>query len=297
MLRRTCACRIATRAQTDYNDDCRGAPTRAAAADTSTPEQANEETSHEHSRSHARGRGRRRGAAHCGVDAAQRRKSPAARRRRRQADVRPTSCRSPAAMLQTARRRTRRTGSIRTAATTQTRYYPGAQINAGNVGKLKPAFVFQTAVLESMETAPIVVNGVMFLTTSFNHVYAIDAATGEEYWHYKHKMGPITTFCCGPNNRGVAIDGDRLFMGTLDAKLVALDAKTGKLLWETQIADPEKGYSETMAPAVVDGKVLIGTNGGEYGVRGFVKAFDAKDGKLLWTFYSIPKRATKACGR
>ena len=157
----------------------------------------------------------------------------------------------------------------------QTRYYPGAQINAGNVGKLKPAFVFQTAVLESMETAPIVVNGVMFLTTSFNHVYAIDAATGEEYWHYKHKMGPIITFCCGPNNRGVAIEGDRLFMGTLDAKLVALDAKTGKLLWETQIADPEKGYSETMAPAVVDGKVLIGTNGGEYGVRGFVKAFDA----------------------
>ncbi len=172
----------------------------------------------------------------------------------------------------------------------QTRYYPGNQINAGNVNRLRPAFVFQTAVLESMETAPIVVNGVMFLTTSFNHVYAINAATGEEYWHYKHKMGPITTFCCGPNNRGVAIEGDRLFMGTLDAKLVALDAKTGKLLWETQIADPEKGYSETMAPTVIEGKVLIGTNGGEYGVRGFLKAFDAKDGKLLWTFYSIPEK-------
>ena len=172
----------------------------------------------------------------------------------------------------------------------QTRYYNGNQINSGNVGKLKPAFVFQTAVLESMETAPIVVNGVMFLTTSFNHVYAIDAVTGEEFWHYKHKMGPITTFCCGPNNRGVAIEGDRLFMGTLDAKIVALDAKTGKLLWETQIADPEKGYSETMAPAVIDGKVLIGTNGGEYGVRGFIKAFNAADGKLLWTFYSIPDK-------
>ena len=131
----------------------------------------------------------------------------------------------------------------------QTRYYPGSQVNAGNVSKLRPAFVFQTGVLESMETSPIVVNGVMFLTTSFNHVYAIDAVTGEEYWHYKHKMGPITTFCCGPNNRGVAIEGDRLFMGTLDAKLVALDAKTGKVVWETQIADPEKGYSETMAPA------------------------------------------------
>src|SRR5262245_23544048 len=94
------------------------------------------------------------------------------------------------------------------------RYYAGNQINAGNVGKMAPKFVFQTAVLESMETAPIVVNGVMFLTTSFNHVYAIDATTGEEFWHYKHKMGPITTFCCGPNNRGVAIAGDRLYMGT-----------------------------------------------------------------------------------
>ena len=142
-----------------------------------------------------------------------------------------------------------------------------------------------------METAPIVINGVMFLTTSFNHVYAINATTGEEYWHYKHKMGPITTFCCGPNNRGVAVSGDTLYMGTLDAKLVALDAKTGKVVWEKQIADPEKGYSETMAPVVVDGKVLIGTNGGEYGIRGFVKAFDAKDGSLLWTFYSIPEKS------
>jgi PQQ-dependent dehydrogenase (methanol/ethanol family) len=102
-------------------------------------------------------------------------------------------------------------------------------------------------------------------------------------------MGPVTTFCCGPNNRGVAISGDRLFMGTLDSKLVALDAKTGKLLWETQIADPEQGYSETMAPTVVEDKVLIGTNGGEYGIRGFVKAFNATNGQLLWTFYTIPE--------
>ena len=172
----------------------------------------------------------------------------------------------------------------------QTRLYAGGQINTTNVDKLKPAFVFQTAVLESMETAPLVVDGVMFLTTSFDHVYAIDAATGEEYWHYKHKLGPIVTVCCGNNNRGVAIEGGRLFLGTIDAKLVALDAKTGKLLWETQIADPEKGYSETMAPAVIDGKVLIGTNGGEYGVRGFVKAFNAADGKLLWTFNTIPEK-------
>ena len=172
----------------------------------------------------------------------------------------------------------------------QHRYYPGNQVNAANVSKLKPAFVFQTAVLESMETAPIVVDGVMYLTTSFNHVYAIDAVTGEEFWHYKHKLGAIVTVCCGNNNRGVAIEGDKLFMGTIDAKLVALDAKTGKLLWQTQIADPEKGYSETMAPAVVDGKVLIGTNGGEYGVRGFVRAYSAADGKMLWNFNTIPEK-------
>ena len=172
----------------------------------------------------------------------------------------------------------------------QTRYYAGTQINTKNVAKLRPAFVVQTEVIESMETAPIVVDGVMYLTTSFNHVYAVDAATGKEFWHYKHKMGPVTTFCCGPNNRGVAISGGKLYMGTLDAKLVALDAKNGKLVWEKQIADPEKGYSETMAPTVVDNKVLIGTNGGEYGVRGFVKAFDAESGNLLWTFYTIPDK-------
>ncbi|MEO5698165.1 MAG: PQQ-binding-like beta-propeller repeat protein [Burkholderiaceae bacterium] len=171
----------------------------------------------------------------------------------------------------------------------QTRYYPASQINAGNVAKLKPAFIFQTAVLESMETAPIVIDGIMFLTTSYNHVYAVDAVTGKEFWHYKHKMGPVTTYCCGPNNRGVAIMGDRLYMGTLDAKLVALEAKTGKVLWETQIADPELGYSETMAPVAVNGKILIGTNGGEYGVRGFVKAFDAQTGKELWSFATIPE--------
>ena len=172
----------------------------------------------------------------------------------------------------------------------QTRYYPGAQINVGNVGKLRPAFTFQTEVLESMETAPIVIDGIMFITTSYNHVYALDAVTGKEFWHYKHKQGPVTTYCCGPNNRGVAILDDKVYMGTLDAKLVSLDAKTGKLLWSTQIADPELGYSETMAPVAVDGKILIGTNGGEYGIRGFVKAYDAKDGKLLWTFHTVPEK-------
>ena len=173
----------------------------------------------------------------------------------------------------------------------QTRFHPANQITTGNVRNLHVAWIFQTDVRESMETSPIIVNGVMYVTTSFDHVYALNAQTGEQIWHYKHDMGPITVYCCGPNNRGVAVAGDRVYLATLDAKLVALDAKTGKPIWSVQIAEPSLGYSETMAPTVVDGKVLIGTNGGEYGIRGFVKAYDAADGKLLWTFDTIPENS------
>src|SRR5271168_3751365 len=173
----------------------------------------------------------------------------------------------------------------------QTRFHPAKQINAGNVKALHVAWIFQTDVRESMETSPIVVNGVMYVTTSFDHVYALNAKTGDQLWHYKHNMGPITTYCCGPNNRGVAVYQDKVFVATLDAKLVALDAKTGYPLWSKDIADPTLGYSETMAPTVVDGKVLIGTNGGEYGIRGFVKAFDANNGNPLWTFDAIPEKS------
>jgi alcohol dehydrogenase (cytochrome c) len=171
----------------------------------------------------------------------------------------------------------------------QLRFYPNGQINRSNVTRLRPAWIFQTEVKESMETSPIVINGVMYVTTSFSHVYALDARTGEELWHYKHKLGPVTIYCCGPNNRGVAVYDDKVYLATLDSKLVALDAKTGKLVWQSDIADPELGYSETMAPTPVNGKILIGTNGGEYGVRGFVKAYDAATGKLLWTFFTIPE--------
>jgi alcohol dehydrogenase (cytochrome c) len=170
----------------------------------------------------------------------------------------------------------------------QQRFYPAKQITRGNVKNLHVAWIFQTDIRESLETSPIVVNGVMYVTTSFDHVYALNAKTGEMYWHYKHNMGPITTYCCGPNNRGVAVYGDKVYVATLDSKLEALDAKTGNLVWSQQIADPTLGYSETMAPTVVDGKILIGTNGGEYGIRGFVKAYDADSGKLIWTFNTIP---------
>ncbi len=173
----------------------------------------------------------------------------------------------------------------------QTRYYPNRQINTGNVARLHPAWIFQTDVTESLETTPIVVDGTMFVTTAFNHLYALDARTGKEIWHYKQKLGPITTYCCGSNNRGVAVYGGKVYMATLDSKLVALDAKTGKLIWSTDVADPELGYSETMAPTAVNGKILLGTNGGEYGIRGFVKAYDADTGKLLWTFDTIPENS------
>src|SRR3984893_8702736 len=171
----------------------------------------------------------------------------------------------------------------------QTRFHPARQIGRDNVKNLHVAWIFQTDVKESLETSPIVVDGVMYVTTSFSHAYALDAKTGVQLWHYKHALGPITTYCCGPNNRGVAVSEDKVYLGTLDAKLVALDAKTGNKLWQSDIGDPELGYSETMAPTVVKGKVLIGTNGGEYGIRGFVKAYDAKDGNLIWTFNTVPE--------
>ena len=173
----------------------------------------------------------------------------------------------------------------------QQRFYPNGDINRSNVKGLHVAWIFQTDVRESLETSPIVVNGVMYVTTSFDHVYALNARTGDMYWHYKHNMGPITTYCCGPNNRGVAVYQDKVYVATLDAMLVALDAKTGNIVWKQQIADPTLGYSETMAPTAVDGKILIGTNGGEYGIRGFVKAYDASNGNLLWTFNTIPENS------
>ena len=171
----------------------------------------------------------------------------------------------------------------------QSRFYPAGQINARNVSHLHVAWIFQTDVMDTMETSPIIANGVMYVSTAFDHVYALDAKTGQQIWEYKHKMGPITTYCCGPNNRGVAVLNDKVYVATLDSKLVALDGKTGAVKWSKEIADPEKGYSETMAPTAIKGMILVGTNGGEYGIRGFVKAFDAESGDLKWTFDTVPE--------
>ena len=144
---------------------------------------------------------------------------------------------------------------------------------------------------ESLETTPIVVDGVMYVTTSFNHVYALNAKTGEQYWHYKHKMGPITTYCCGPNNRGVAVYNDKVYMGTLDSSSSRSMPRPAAWSGRPTSPIPSLGYSETMAPTAVNGKILIGTNGGEYGIRGFVRAYDAETGKLVWNFDTIPENS------
>jgi alcohol dehydrogenase (cytochrome c) len=169
-----------------------------------------------------------------------------------------------------------------------TRYAVDDQINAGNVKDLHLKWIFQTGITGSFETTPIVEDGVMYITTPYNHVFAIDARTGEQLWHYEYKLR-ITLLCCGPNNRGVAVAGDKVYMATLDAMLVALDKKTGGLAWETEIADPEFGYSETGAPTVYENKVIVGISGAEYGIRGFISAYDKDNGALVWRWYTIPE--------
>src|SRR5580658_478250 len=122
----------------------------------------------------------------------------------------------------------------------QTRFYPNDQINRNNVGHLHPAWIFTTEIKESLETSPIVVNGVMYATTSYSHVYAIDAKTGQEIWHFKPKLGAVTTYCCGPNNRVFAVYEYEVYVVTLDAKLYALDGKPGSVFFYNDTATTEK---------------------------------------------------------
>lgn len=173
------------------------------------------------------------------------------------------------------------------------RFSPLNRITTQNVRNLVPRMVFQTGVerLGSFETTPVVVNGIMYITTPAtpnNVAIAIDLRTQKTLWRYEHKNATVSTACCGPNNRGVAIAGNRVFLATLDAQLIALEQATGKEVWTVQIADPAEGYTETMAPLVVDDKVIIGSSGAEYGIRGFVRAYSVADGKLVWNWHTIP---------
>jgi alcohol dehydrogenase (cytochrome c) len=171
---------------------------------------------------------------------------------------------------------------------TGNRYSPLTQITPKNIGNLEQKWVFQGNIVGAWQATPLVVDGVMYVTQRFNDVVALDAKTGRAFWIYRHNTPQDQRACCGANNRGVAILGDTLYMGTLDAKLLAIDAKNGKLLWSTEVAPYKSGYSLTMAPLIVKDKVMVGVGGGEFGIRGFLAAFDARTGKELWRFYTIP---------
>lgn len=168
------------------------------------------------------------------------------------------------------------------------RYSTLHQVTQQNVKQLEQKWVVQNQVPGSWESNPLVVDGIMYVTERPNDVMAIDARTGRLFWTYRWTPDPAARVCCGSNNRGVAILGDTVFMGTLDAHLIAIDAKTGKSLWNTVVADVNSAYSITMAPMVVNDKVLVGVGGGEFGIRGFVAAFDPKTGRELWRFNTVP---------
>jgi alcohol dehydrogenase (cytochrome c) len=168
------------------------------------------------------------------------------------------------------------------------RYSALDQITHSNVKNLEVKWMYQGSVVGPWQTTPLVVDGVMYLTQRPNDVVALDAKTGRVFWIYQHVPSPDHKTCCGANNRGLAILGDLLFLGTLDARLIALDARTGRRVWDTPVADYKLQYSITLAPLVVKDKVIIGVGGGDRGIRGFIAAYDAKTGKEAWRFYTIP---------
>ena len=170
-------------------------------------------------------------------------------------------------------------------------------IHAGNVATLKPAWVFQAGVIGlqaapatyALEAAPIVVDGVMFLSGWDGYVWALDARGGRMLWRYRHAIPLDQPLCCGNVNRGVAVAAGKVFVATLNGQLLALDARNGRLLWQRAFADPRAGESATSAPLVVKQLVVVGSSGGEYGVRGHLDAFDLDTGKPAWRRYNVPK--------
>jgi alcohol dehydrogenase (cytochrome c) len=168
------------------------------------------------------------------------------------------------------------------------RHSPLTQITPENVKNLELQWVYQARSLEKYEATALVVDGVMYTVQAPNDVIALDAATGRVFWTYQFNVAQEARPCCGRVNRGLAILGDTLFMGTIDAHLIAIDAKNGKPLWDTVVAKAESGYAITHAPLIVKDKVIVGTAGGEFGIRGFIAAFDVRTGKEAWRFYTIP---------
>ena len=168
------------------------------------------------------------------------------------------------------------------------RFSPLDQINETNVTKLKPAWVYQANSLQKFEATPLVVDGVMYISEAPSNVTALDTRTGRPLWKYRRPLPDDLRVCCGQVNRGVALLGDLVFVGTLDAHLVALHSKTGAIVWDVVVAPYRSGYSITVAPLAVKDKIVIGVAGGEYGVRGLLDAYDAKTGKRAWRFWTVP---------
>jgi quinohemoprotein ethanol dehydrogenase len=170
------------------------------------------------------------------------------------------------------------------------RFSPLKEINDKNASQLGLAWSYDLDTHRGQESTPLVVNGVMYFTTAWSKVFAVSAASGALIWSYDPQVPPEwgVNACCDVVNRGAAIWEGKIFSGTLDGRLIALDATSGKLLWETRTTDPKLRYTITGAPRVVKDKVLIGNGGGEFGVRGYLSAYDAATGKLIWRFYTVP---------
>jgi len=168
------------------------------------------------------------------------------------------------------------------------RYSLLSQVSPVNVKNLEQKWVFQAESLEKFETTPLVVDGIMYLTQAPSDVVALDAKTGRIFWIYRYVVSTDVRPCCGSVNHGLAILGDTLYLATLDAHLVAIDAKAGRPLWNVKVATASAGYAMTLAPLVVKDKVIIGVAGGEFGIRGFVAAFNASTGSEVWRTYTVP---------
>ena len=168
------------------------------------------------------------------------------------------------------------------------RFSPLSQINKDNVHSVVPKWVYQTGATGKFEATPLVVDGVLYATGPDDRAFALDARSGRPIWLYQRQLPGDVRPCCGRVNRGLAILGDKLFMATLDAHVLALDARTGNVIWDVAAADYRKGYSFTLAPLVVKNLVIVGVSGGEYGIRGFIDAYDPDTGKRKWRFNTVP---------
>jgi len=176
------------------------------------------------------------------------------------------------------------------------RHSPLKEVDRSNVGRLAAQWTFQTGLAgHKFEATPIAVDGVLYVTGPMNHAWAVDGKTGRQIWRYQRQLPPVSELrvCCGMVNRGFAILGDRLFMTTLDAHLVALDRKTGTVVWDIELGEHTQGYASTGAPLMVDGKVIVGVAGGEFAMRGFLDAYDPADGKRVWRFWTVPAPGEK----